>query len=327
MKPSYIAIALIVLASSLHAQTTCPSNLFTNAEFKNGIKRTGDGSLPASKVTAWSAAFRSPQIYSEAGCGTPGFFHMWGNQVVGEGIRQLLWQPILKDHIYRFSACARWPNNNPVLPKYVRFKVRASQNALPSYTANWGEVVGVSGNITSTKWTGFALPAWQAAGDYNTVTINPENAYAKNDPALVSWGQLDSVCLRELVPAAAPILSGCVGDCAGVSFFDSAVISAVAPTGCTTGPCNLRLKISSGICPNESVHVVIKNGTTTIWDKTYNSEDPPAAVSGVEIDLITGATVAAGNALTVTVDVVPNPGNFTACKTRGSSAFEISVLE
>lgn len=193
-------------------------NLLRNGDFAAGLRVTGDGSMPGSTVANWTAAFRSPQLSSTAGCGGGvGFVSFWGNQVVGEAIQQTLSSPLTPGHTYRLSACVRWLSNNPSLPQYVRFRARLSNGPLASYTAP-GTLLGIFGQptntpsipppgITSQQWTTIALPNWIAPANtsFNTITINPENNNTVDDGGTVSWGQIDDVCLRDLsVPCVAP---------------------------------------------------------------------------------------------------------------------------
>lgn len=182
-------------------------NLLRNGNFSAGINivPSSSGSIPPSSVASWASAFGTPQISAADGCtGNPGFITMWGNQVVGEGIRQTLGTPLIPGHNYQLLACAKWQDTqNPILPKYVRLKARLSNGPLPSYTAP-GSLIGIFGagsNITSTQWSSFTLPTWVApagAASLNTLTINPENDNTANDGNTVSWGAIDNVCLMDL---------------------------------------------------------------------------------------------------------------------------------
>jgi len=194
---------------------SCPGNLIQNGNFTAGINVVGNGSMypnnipPGSTVSNWSAAFNTPQLSGGMGCGNNGLISMWGNQVAGEAIQQTLSAPLVAGQKYRFSACVKWLNNSTTLPQYVRFKVRASNGPLGSYAAP-GAQIGIIGltpstpaasglGITSGNWTTYTLQDWTATGNFNTITINPENALAINLPTKVSWGQIDNVCLVKVV--------------------------------------------------------------------------------------------------------------------------------
>lgn len=216
-RPLFTTMTLIALVAalggcsvpiSLPIAALCPGNLLQNGDFAAGIQRTGDGSMPPSLVSDWTAAFETPQIYDGAGCGNPGFISMWGNQVVGEGIRQTLSAPLVQGRTYRFSACVRWLDNNLTVPQYVRFKVRTSTGYIVNYT-DPAALVGTIGEtasippptglgITSTNWSTVTLQDWVATGAFNWITINPENALSINDGSQVSWGQIDNACLLEV---------------------------------------------------------------------------------------------------------------------------------
>lgn len=195
------------------------SCLIQNGDFSSGINIvSGNNSMPNSSVANWSAAFQSPQIGTDGGCGgtTPGYILMWGNKAVGEGIKQtgLSIQP---GHTYKLSACVRWraQPSNPTLPAYVRFNVRASTASTPvvyAATPPVGSQIGVIGDasnspittpnqgITSTTWANVTLANWTANAAYDTITINPENDSTANNPAEISWGDIDNICLTEVPP-------------------------------------------------------------------------------------------------------------------------------
>lgn len=176
-------------------QPGCPGNLIQNGDFTAGMQY-------------WSAAFATPQLNNSAGCGNPNFIMMWGNQVVGEAIQQTLSAPLVAGQKYSFSACVKWISQPTPLPPYVRFKVRFSNGSLPSYTTT-GAVVGVIGQSPSTpmipapgintvNWVTVTLQDWTATGNYDTITINPENASSVNSGGQVSWGGIDNVCLKRV---------------------------------------------------------------------------------------------------------------------------------
>jgi hypothetical protein len=188
----------------------CPGNLIQNGDFTAGLQVVGNGSMPQSQVSNWSLAFATPQISSGMGCGNNGLISMWGNQVAGEAIKQTLSVPLVSGAAYRFSACVKWHYDSTKIPPYVRFKVRASNGSLASYVAP-GAQIGIIGltpstpspsglGITSTTWTTYTLQDWIATGNFNTITINPENASAANDGAQTSWGDIDNVCLQRIIP-------------------------------------------------------------------------------------------------------------------------------
>ena len=209
MKLSIGLFLTLAMAMSAVAQPTVPPgpclfNALKNNTFTTGINIVpgSAGSIPPSSVANWARAFKDPQIVSTAGCPDPGYMAMWGNQVVGEGIRQTLSTPLTQGKKYRFRACLRYANPSVAGP--VRFKVRASAGPLATYTTP-GQLIGVTGNL-STGWSNVTLPNWTApVAGLNTVTINPENQHAVNHGSKVSWGHIDNVCLE-------PVTTACVLD-------------------------------------------------------------------------------------------------------------------
>lgn len=199
-----IAVAITGAAQPQQPPGPCFFNVLKNNTFSAGINIvTGSaGSMPPSTVSNWVSAFKDPQIVNLAGCPDPGYVAMWGNQVVGEGIRQTLTASLTQGKKYRFRACVRYAN--PTVAGPVRFKVRASAGPLAAY-ATPGQVIGVTGNL-GTGWSNITLPDWTApVAGLNTITINPENQHAVNQPSKVSWGHIDNVCLQ-------PVTAPCVLD-------------------------------------------------------------------------------------------------------------------
>jgi hypothetical protein len=160
------------------------------------------GSMPAASVNNWVVLTQTPQVVDE-GCDDPGAIQMWGNQVVGESVQQLLpGLGIRAGKTYRVSVCYRWLNNNPNLPQYVRFRVAASNSppaAYPPVAAY--DVIGVTPNTSSTSWTTYTFPDWTAPNNASFLTLNPENDSFQNDGNFVSWGLIDDICIQE-VPCA-----------------------------------------------------------------------------------------------------------------------------
>ncbi len=207
MKLSIALFLILAFASAAFTQPPPPPpgpcffNVLQNGSFTNGVTIVPNsaGSIPPSSVANWNAAFGNPQIVAAGGCPAPDFIAMWGNQVVGEALRQTLAAPLTPGKKYSFSACVRYANPSAAGP--VRFKVRASAGPLPNYIAP-GQLIGVTANISSTNWTNITLANWTApVAGLNTITINPENQLAVNDGTKVSWGHIDNVCLK---PVTAP---------------------------------------------------------------------------------------------------------------------------
>jgi hypothetical protein len=210
--PLFLISVLVFEPSSRAQRSGCPGNLLQNGDFATGV--VGSGDFPPNIVPNWSLAFETPQVVAAMGCGTPGFIKMWGNKVVGEGIKQTV--NIQAGHTYRLSACVRVDTSNPMLPKYVRFNVRASNGAINyTDTAPVAPTIGIIGDptntpsvpapgITATTWTPITLASWTAPSNFNTITINPENDNTADDGNTVSWGWIDNVCLQDVPPPCTP---------------------------------------------------------------------------------------------------------------------------
>lgn len=218
-----ISIFLPFSSPSSAQKNSCPANLLKNGDF-SAFTINGSSNFPPSSVANWSAAFQTPQIATALGCdGKPGFISMWGNKVVGEGVKQTN-VSIQAGHTYKLSACVKVDVGNQALPKYVRFNVRASNGPFAySPTVATAPTIGIIGDatnspvsnpqgITSTTWTTVTLGNWTAPANFNTITINPENDSTLNDGGTVSWGHLDNLCLIEVVkpdfPTPPPVCQG-----------------------------------------------------------------------------------------------------------------------
>lgn len=204
----YIRIGITCVAFVAQAvvaqDVPCPGNLLKNGTFSIGLNVVGNGSMPASTAADWLAASRDPQLVSAGACdpqltragacGTAGYVAMWGNQVVGEAIRQTLATPVEQGKVYHFSACVRDPSASAVGP--VRIRVRMSNGPLQSYTTP-AVSVGTTTDILTANWTRVTILNWTApSANLNTITLNPENPQAVDDGTKVSWVHIDNVCLQ-----------------------------------------------------------------------------------------------------------------------------------
>lgn len=188
----------------------CVGNLVLNGGFTNGVTITYNNSIgQGATVANWTAAYASPQVSQLPGCDDNGYVYMWGNKVVGEAIQQTLTSNILNGHKYQVSFCARW--NSTLTPttadQFVRFLFRAS-NATLGPGVNTSDVnnppvlsvIGTSVNISNTgTWLTYTLPVWTATSNYTVLTISPTNSSNLNDGDYVSWGEIDNICITEVL--------------------------------------------------------------------------------------------------------------------------------
>jgi hypothetical protein len=207
----------------------CENNLVQNGNFVTGTVGTGEGGTnigsPGSTLANWTIAFGSPQYTNSpsdplAGLGhaNPGSIVMWGNKVVGEGIKQTLTTPIKKGCKYRLHMSVRYLNDgsSPTI-RYVRCLARASNAALTSPSVGGTKIsefgfdpttpyagntpltplpVGIANQgITDQSWKNYVSDIWVADADYNMITINPTNESSVDDGELVTWVGVDNVCL------------------------------------------------------------------------------------------------------------------------------------
>ena len=320
--PLFLILGYLAFQTSSSAQTGCPGNLLQNGDFATGVVAVGNGNFPPSTVPNWSPAFGSPQIVASMGCGTSNFVKMWGNKVVGEGIKQTL--NIQAGHTYKLSACVRVDTTNPILPKYVRFNVRASNGPLSTYTAA-APVIGLTGNITATTWTPVTLANWTAPAtpaNLDTITINPENDNTANDGNTVSWGWIDNVCLQEVFPVCFTANTVCQGQptsftsCAtnaaswSWNFGDGTSSNQQNPTHTysTAGTYNVTHCLNGSICVTNQVTVKPTPPTPVITgpNNVYAGQNANYSITTTGVSYswtVSGGTIngsATGNSVNVT---------------------------
>lgn len=188
----------VYLNTSDTSELFCPPGIVANGDFARGIV-TGP-MPPQGSVDSWSVLSQTPQVLFE-GCQDPGSIQAWGNQVVGESVRQHLpGAGIQAGKTYAISVCYRWLDaGNPVLPQYVRFRLTASTSMPAAYPPPAGyTVIGITPNTSSTSWTTYTFPLFTAPANASWITVNPENDYLINDGEFVSWGLIDNICIQDI---------------------------------------------------------------------------------------------------------------------------------
>ena len=201
-----VATALFCLPA---AGQDCAGSLVANGHFTSGLV---GGSMPTGTVGDWSQLTASPQVMTSDGCSAPGCIQMWGNQVVGESVRQSLpGSGIVAGRTYQVSLRYRWLDNNSNLPPYVRFRLCASASVPVQYppTASY-DLIGVTPNTASTAWSTHSFQ-WTASNNASYLMLNPENDSSVNNGNFVSWGQIDDICIQDMSfqAAAASYGTGC----------------------------------------------------------------------------------------------------------------------
>jgi hypothetical protein len=190
----------------------CPNNVLVNGNFTAGLV-PGDLGINGS-VTGWSALTNTPQVLT-TGSNSAGCIQMWGNQVVGESIMQQC--TFLANHTYRVAFSYAWvDNNNPVLPQYVHFTLRAAAtlpSLYPGLTSPTTNPVIASSLDHNATWFKVYSALWTPTVNYSWITINPENDSNQNNGNFVSWGQIDDICIQDVTfPAVpSPFGNGCSG--------------------------------------------------------------------------------------------------------------------
>lgn len=171
--------------------TNCANNLLLNGGFSENFVL---GNMPAASVEHWTAAYGTPDV-QRRGCEDTVEVQMWGNQVVGEGLQQVLENPLLAGHTYRVSLCYR-RGHDPTKLDYIRFRLRASNSPLTK-TGGEGALIGITPNTptASTQWNTASF-LWTPDQHYSILTIDPENDEIIDDGALTSIGSIDNVCIE-----------------------------------------------------------------------------------------------------------------------------------
>jgi hypothetical protein len=188
----------------------CRENLVLNGDV---TQNTGTGNLGMPVTAAdWLVYSQTPQLVSTMGDGNNGFFAMWGNAVVGEAIQQK-WgtTKLRKGRRYRMTISVK--QGAPSKIPYAWLRVRASRGSVASYVAKppapgVEQTVAIIGKTPSIPaaptpginhqgWVNYQVE-WISDGDYDTLTLNPENESSINNGDLVSWAWVDNICIIEL---------------------------------------------------------------------------------------------------------------------------------
>jgi len=184
--PRALAILAIVMSMSANGQSIQNGGFTAVA-----LPRIADGSMPPNKVTAWSAAYGTPQIILEQGCNDDNYIAMWGNGAAGEAIAQPV--PLKKGVTYDVSLCARYRKGN--IP-FANIVLRASAAPLtsPACPAATCEAMQGATHLTSTTWTPIRF-RFTPSRDSGVLTVSTSNDNAINDGAQVSWAEVDNIAI------------------------------------------------------------------------------------------------------------------------------------
>lgn len=184
---------------------TCPNNLAVNGHFQDGLipgDLTGPGNVDywfPIPSEAGGVGFSTPQVIASDGCAENGAIRMWGNQVVGEGIRQGM--TFTAGQTYQLSFCGKF---TPTVQPNARLRFRATNNPNLIYNYNGGylpcnlpdcEEIFLS-PILVNDWEAYAAPEWTPQNNYSDLVVTVWNDFAVDDGAFVSWAQVDDICLQ-----------------------------------------------------------------------------------------------------------------------------------
>jgi hypothetical protein len=189
----------------VECQDSCTANLVLNGNFQEGL---APGDLNgAGNVNNWSpipsgsggSGLSSPQVIANDGCTENGAMRMWGNQVVGEGVRQNI--SFTAGQTYQLSFCGKY---TPTVQPNARLRFRATNN--PNLIYNYGggylpcnlpdcEEIYLS-PILTTGWNTYTAPEWTPQNNYTNLVVTVWNDFAVDNGEFVSWAQVDDICIQ-----------------------------------------------------------------------------------------------------------------------------------
>lgn len=173
----------------------CEKNILKDGGFTTVI---APGSNISNSSPIWKPDIYSPQYGKQDGCCEAGVVQMWGNKFFGETVRQNGIN-IVMGKKYRITFCARYMKISGDANPLVRFRFRSFNGTgnnpdlfLPNH------IIGTSADISNTSWNTYTLADWTADANYNSININVENNSTQHNSQLISWGQIDNVCIEEV---------------------------------------------------------------------------------------------------------------------------------
>jgi PKD repeat protein len=180
----------------------CLGNIIENSNFSAGAIA---GAMPLQGSMAnWQAAYGTPVVSTDFGCGDPVYVELQGNRTHGSAIYQQLATPIQKGKVYELTVCVKsraCPSCISV--PYVKMRGIAFNGTLPT-TGEHPEpdsdvaIIGVSGRIAvCDDWTTFVFHRWRPGKSYNNIAISIENSEPIGANA-ISHGYIDNICFREV---------------------------------------------------------------------------------------------------------------------------------
>lgn len=178
-------------------QALCPENLLQDGGFQqnyaNNPSSNGDDFTNLSQP--WLQYVQSPQHTTGDQCATPNAVHMWGNQVVGEGIFQNV--SLTAGNLYRITVCARWQGQGPS-DAQVRFMADNVSSSYINCVSPNCKLLGITPVITGSWATYTFNVALSTPGNYSRLIITPWNSSTVNDPNFVSHIRIDDVCIEDI---------------------------------------------------------------------------------------------------------------------------------
>jgi hypothetical protein len=180
----------------------CPGNLIQNPNLSIGA--TAGPMSSQGSMANWQAAYGTPVVSTDFGCGDPVYVELQGNRTHGSAIYQQMAAPIQKGKVYELTVCVKSVacHNCSQVP-YIKLRAMAFNNTLPTSGQHPAPdsdiaIIGVSGRIaTCDDWTTFVFHRWRPGRSYNNISISIENSEPIGANA-ISLGYIDNICFREV---------------------------------------------------------------------------------------------------------------------------------
>jgi subtilisin family serine protease len=194
---------VLLAAAAVAVPGLAQQNVVVNGGFVTATPAPGDGSIPPTQVSGWSASSQTPQLVTGPGCRDVNSVAMWGNQAVGESLAQPV--TLRKGTTYDVELCVRYRKSQ--IP-YSNVELRASTGVLstPACPAETCVAMASVKHFETTAWMPVRF-TFTPIRDYAFVTVSASNDLAVNDGAQVSWAEVDNISITPRPDGLAPLIN------------------------------------------------------------------------------------------------------------------------
>lgn len=174
---------------------SCIGNIVRNGGFDEGAI-PGDLTAPGAS-NYWSIFTWTPQVVDFDFCKDSISMQMWGNQAVGEGLKQAI--TIQQGGIYQVSFCAK-RLNTPYPLAQARFRAHVAPVSYLDYNVcNPGTCDDIFlSPVLTPNWVQYVSAPWIANQNYDLLTISVWNNYNTLNKAFTSWLRIDDICIEKI---------------------------------------------------------------------------------------------------------------------------------